>query len=235
MPASYEPLDGRRQAVLIVFVTIALISVAATISDLLEINLMDRVIAGETITDADATANDDRQAIVGLIQLAGLVAGAVVFIRWLTAAYRNADVVAPGTRRYGHGWAIGGWFVPILGMWRPKQVMNDVWRAGWRDVHDVEPGALLGLWWTAYIISTWLANVGSRTFFGDHTAEEIRNGDVALAISDGLDIIGAILAILVVFAASRRLDDGARKLQQPAPEPGDEGWQAPERPAGLPA
>jgi hypothetical protein len=79
-----------------VFIAIAVISVAATISDLLEINLMDRVIAGDNLTTADANANDNRQMIVGVFQFASLIAGAIVFIRWLTAAYRNADVVAPG-------------------------------------------------------------------------------------------------------------------------------------------
>jgi uncharacterized protein DUF4328 len=219
MPESYEPLDGRRQAVLIVFVAIALISIAATVSDLLEINLMDRVIGGEDVSIADANANDERQGIVGLIQLAGLVAGAIVFIRWLTAAYRNTDVVAPGTRRY----------------WRPKQIVNDVWAAGGRDSVDATPGGVLTLWWAAFLISNWLANIGSRTFFGDHTPEEIRNGDVALAISDGIDVVGAILAILVVRMASDRLDDRASSLPEPSPEPSGGDWETPERPAELPA
>jgi hypothetical protein len=235
MPESYEPLDGRRQAVLVIFVVIALISVAATASDLLEVDLMDRIIAGEAVTDADATANDNRQLLVGLLQFAGLIAGAIVFIRWLHAAYRNTDVVAPGTRRYGHGWAIGGWFVPILGMWRPKQVVNDVWAAGGRSPVDAKPGGVLGLWWAAFLISNWLANVSARSVFGDETPDQIRNGDVTLAISDGIDIVGAILAILVVRMASDRLDDRARSLPQPSPEPRDDGFQAPEQPAGLPA
>lgn len=235
MPESYEPLDGRRQAVLVVFIAIAVISVAATISDLLEINLMDGIIAGDSVTTTDANANDNRQMIVGVLQTACLIAGAIVFIRWLTAAYRNADVVAPGTRRYGHGWAIGSWFVPFLSLWRPKQIVNDVWRAGGRDAADAEPGALLGLWWTAFIVSNWVAGIAGRTVFGDQTPEEIRNGDVAFAISDGIDIIGAILAILVVRAAGERLDDRARNLPQPPPEPSGEGWEAPERPAELPA
>ncbi len=214
---------------------IAVISVAATISDLLEIQLLDRSIAGGSITDAEAAANDNRQAIIGVLQFVGLVAGAIVFIRWLTAAYRNTDVVAPGTRRYGHGWAIGSWFVPFLSLWRLKQVVNDVWRAGGRDAADAEPGALLGLWWTAFIVSNWVGGVAARSVFGDQTPEEIRSGDIAYLVSDGIDIIGAILAIYVVRMASDRLDDRARSLPQPSPEPGGEGWEAPERPAELPA
>ena len=52
---------------------------------------MDRIIAGEEVTDAEATSNDNRQAAFGLIQLALGIAAAVVFIRWLHAAYKNVD------------------------------------------------------------------------------------------------------------------------------------------------
>jgi hypothetical protein len=235
MPESYESLDGRREAVVFVFIAIAVISLVATVSDVLELNLMDRIIAGENVSDADIDANDGRQGIVALVQFASLVAGTIVFIRWLRAAYRNVDVVAPGTRRYGHGWAIGSWFVPILSLWRPKQIVNDVWRAGGQDAADAEPGTLLWFWWGAFLVSNWLSNVGGRTLFGDQTPEELRNGTVAVTISDGVDIIGAILAILVVREASNRLRARAAALP-PEPEgPPEPDFEAPERPAGLPA
>jgi hypothetical protein len=234
MPEAYEPLDARRQAVIIVFAAITLISVAATISDILEIRLMDRIIAGETVTTAEADGNDSRQSIIGLLQFAALIAGAIVFIRWLHAAYRNVDVVDRPQRRYGHGWAIGSWFVPILNLWRPKQIINDVWRAGGRDESDARPGLLLLSWWLLFVISNWVANIAIRSSFGEATTEEVRNGSIAYAVSDGIDIFGAILAILVVRAATDRLD-GRAAAKAPAPDGPGGGWQAPERPAGLPA
>jgi hypothetical protein len=235
MPESYEPLDGRRQAVNVVFVALVAISIVACVFDILEVRLMDRIIAGDSISDAEATANDNRQAIMGVIQTAAYLAGAIVFIRWLRGAYRNADVVAPGTRRYGHGWAIGSWFVPILNLWRPKQIVNDVWRAGGYDRPDAEPGGLLVAWWTAFILSGWAANIATRGLFDDQTTQDLRDSSIALAVSDGIDIFGAILAILVVRAATDRLDGRAARMREPAPEPFDGGDEAPERPAGLPA
>jgi uncharacterized protein DUF4328 len=230
MNESYVPLDGRRQAVVIVFVAIAVVSALAVLSDILEIRLMDRVVAGEPVTEADATSNDNRQGLVGIVQFVVLVAGAIAFIRWLHAAYKNVDVVDRPQRRYGHGWAIGSWFVPFLNLWRPKQIVNDVWRAGGKG----EPGELLLMWWLAFVVSNFVANIAIRSSFGDATAEEIRNGSIAYAISDGIDIVGAILAILVVRAATDRLD-GRWAARTPATEGPGSGWQAPERPAGLPA
>ena len=235
MPASYEPLDGRRRAVNVVFAALVAISIVACVFDVLEIQLMDRIVAGDTITEAEATANDNRQGVMGVIQFAAYVAGAIAFIRWLRAAYRNTDVVAAGTRRYGHGWAIGSWFVPFLNLWRPKQIVNDVWRAGGHDAKGTEPGALLLWWWWAFLLSGWAANIALRSWFSDETPDELRRGTIALAFSDGLDVIGAFLAIHVVRAATDRLDGRAAGLRTPADEPPGEGLEAPERPAGLPA
>jgi hypothetical protein len=234
MPEGYEPLDARRQAVVVVFAAIAAISVAAAISDILEIRLMDRIVAGETVTSSEADANDGRQAIMGVLQFGAFIAGAIVFIRWLRAAYRNVDVVDRPQRRYGHGWAIGSWFVPILNLWRPKQIVNDVWRAGAREESDARPGFLLLAWWLLFVISNWVANIAIRSSFGDATPEEVRSGSIAYAVSDGIDIAAAILAILVVRAATGRLD-GRAAATAPTPDGPGGGWQAPERPAGLPA
>ena len=54
----------------------------------------------------------------------------VVFIRWFPQAHRNAAALDPETVRYGTRWAIWSWFVPILSLFRPKQMANDIWRAG---------------------------------------------------------------------------------------------------------
>lgn len=165
MPESYAPLDARRQAVTIVFAGIALVSIAAVIVDVLDLAILDRLIAGEDVTDAELNADDARMRLVGLLQFAAYIAGAVVFIRWLHRAYRNVDSVAPQERRYGHGWAIGAWFVPILSLWRPKQVVNDVWRAGGGD----GPGALLWFWWAVFLVSGWAGNIALRSFLNDDT------------------------------------------------------------------
>jgi hypothetical protein len=234
MPDSYISLDGRRRAVTIIFGAIVAISVAAVISDILYIGLVDRILAGEDVSEAEALAGDDRQSLIGIIQIGAYVAGAIVFIRWLYGAYQNVDVVARPERRYGHGWAIGGWFVPILNFWRPKQIVNDVWRAGGRSAEDTEPGWLPLLWWTAFILSGIANRVAGRAW-DDATLEGTRDGTIAVMVSDVFDIVAAILAILVVKAATDRLDGRAAEIAKP-PEPDEpSSWEAPETPAGAPA
>src|SRR3954451_5754378 len=129
-PDGYESLDGRLKALRIVFALMAVAALVACVFDYFEGSLMDRLIDGENVSDAELSADDSRQGIIGMLGFALYIVCIVVFLRWLHRAYKNLDAVAPTQRRYGTGWAIGGWFVPFLNLWRPKEIINDIWRSG---------------------------------------------------------------------------------------------------------
>jgi hypothetical protein len=234
MSESYIPLRGRAQAVTVVFVIMAVVCGVAVVSDWLEWQLMDRIIAGEEVTDAEATANDDRQGAIGLVQLALTIAAAVVFIRWMYGAYRNVELVAPGERRYSPGWAIGSWFVPILNLFRPKQMINDIWRAGGHDAADARPGFLLLSWWLLFLLSSWIVNFAARSYMSAETAEEIKTGTILYFISDAMAVVCAALAIVIVRKGTDRLDAKAA-AGPPSPVAPEPDFVTPERPAGAPA
>jgi hypothetical protein len=230
MTSGYVPLDGRLRAIKIVFTLLAATTLVAAVSDVLEISLLDRLIAGEDVSDSQLDDNDLRQGLIGLVQFAVFVAAVVVFIRWMLQAYKNVDVVARGTRRYGHGWAIGSWFVPFLNLWRPKEIINDIHRGG----AGPDRTTLLWVWWAFFLISNWIANIALRGVFSDDTPEELRDGSIATLISDILDVPGAILAILVATALTRGLDERAAALPEPEPEPSPDWSPPPDIPAGTP-
>jgi hypothetical protein len=161
----YAPLGGRLKAVVIVFTLITLTWILSAVFGALDLALLNRVIAGEQVSNAEWIAADERIAVIGYLQGAGYLAGAIAFIVWLYRAYHNLDAVAPDKRRFGHGWAIGGWFVPIMALWRPKQIVNDVWRGGGTSQASV----VAWFWWAA-----WVAMFVVRFFGGDdyRTSEE---------------------------------------------------------------
>src|SRR3712207_1026141 len=109
-------------------VVVMVIDLAAVWSGLLELDLLDRLAAGEQVPPDQIDFNDTRQALIGFAQLAFYIVAAIFFIAWFHRGYRNVDAIGPQWRRHGTGWAIGGWFVPILSLWRPKQIVNDMWR-----------------------------------------------------------------------------------------------------------
>jgi hypothetical protein len=146
----YAPLGGRLTALKVVFGLMIALTVGAIVSDAMEIALLQRLIDGQDVRDAELVANDDRQGLIGSAQLVLYLAGVVTFIMWLYRAYQNVDVVKPGGRRYGHGWAIGAWFVPILNLFRPKQIVNDVW---WAGEERPQWSLLVWSWWACFLVS----------------------------------------------------------------------------------
>jgi eukaryotic-like serine/threonine-protein kinase len=68
--------------------------------------------------------------MIALRQGAMWVACAIAFISWMHRAYSNFDALPNAHRRWATGWSIGAWFVPILNAFRPKQIINDIWRSG---------------------------------------------------------------------------------------------------------
>jgi hypothetical protein len=189
-------LESRARWARALLVVVALVDVVAVVADVAEYRLL-----GTEFTDAEADANDLRQAVIGVLQVALFIATAIFFIRWFQRAYDHVDVLG-GTRRFGRGWATGAWFVPILNLWRPKQIANDIWHTGEPRRQDA---ALLGFWWGAFLISNWVSQAAGRLGIQGDTIDELRTSSVLYAIGDAFDLVAAGLAIVVVGRVTERL------------------------------
>src|SRR5262249_47302737 len=218
-------LDRRSKLTLVALGLTIAVDLVAIWSDLREVRLLDRIIDGDLPSPDELDASDTRQGIVGSLQLAVLIVTAVLFIRWFSRAYKNLRALGAYGLRYSAGWAIGAWFVPILNIWRPKQIANDIWRASdpsappeqgvsWRT-RAVPP--LLTFWWILWIASIYVGNQELRTAFSEDTPENLQNGDYIDIASAVLDIGAAALAIAVVVALTRRQQARASALATIAP------------------
>jgi hypothetical protein len=129
----------------------------------------------------------------------------VLFITWLFRAHRS-DRMYPAQLHHASGWAIGGWFVPILNLWRPAQMVLDVRRgasgAGW------PPATLVMWWWWILLVSGVMQRVANGlapeadVAFRPHV-EALRRHLVVDAAASVLSGVAAILAILVVRSTVR--------------------------------
>jgi hypothetical protein len=193
------------------------VELLAVASDAVEANLFDRALSGDTFSEAEAVASDERQAAVGIGQLVVWIGCAVFFIRWLHRAYVNAGPLG-GYRRYDTGWAIGAWFVPFLNLVRPLRIVNDVWRASTRGA---DPHPIVIWWWITFLADTLFARIATQR--GDQdTLAELRSGSIQLLASDAFTLIPAVLAILVLRLHTRAMDAraaeiGASSAAPPAP------------------
>ena len=196
----YRPLSGRAAAATAVLGLLLALDVAAVTSGYFEVQLLDRLIAGETVPDPQLEANDTRVGMIGLGQGALWVACAIAFISWLHRAYGNVDALAPPHARYSKGWTIGAWFVPVMNFFRPKHIVNDVWDSG-----SPRTGApfWLMLWWIGFLISGLLGRIAFPELGEYATLEQLRTDSINYMVSDGFDVVVPALAILVVRVLTR--------------------------------
>jgi Domain of unknown function (DUF4328) len=125
----FQSIEGRAKLVVAALVATIACDVLAMWVDVREIQLMNRIVDGDFPELSELDASDDRQALAGSLVLLTFVGTIVVYLVWFSRAYKNLTSLGATDLRYGSGWAIGAWFVPILNLWRPKQIANDIWRA----------------------------------------------------------------------------------------------------------
>jgi len=207
----------------IALVAVIVSDILAIGSDLLEIRLMSRLVDGDDVSLSSLDSDDLRQGVAALVVFAVFVASTVLFLRWFHRAYSNLPALR-SQPRFKRGWAIGGWFVPIMWFWRPKQIANDIWRGSdpsprALEFTRTEVGSLLGLWWAAWIIGGFVytrstlaylntpaaSDAGISALVGDvQDARDIRYAAILDVVASGIDIAAAVLAILVVRALTSR-------------------------------
>jgi hypothetical protein len=138
-----------------------------------------------------------------------------VFLVWFYRARKNADGRGQD-QRYGPGWAIGAWVIPVANLWFPYQVMADIWRANLPAERRANRARLPGFWWGCWIagdIFALIALASARTAPGLHSVAYIL---VALSVA-----AAAILLIVIVRAITRGPVGRGPAAAQPGPAPLD--------------
>jgi hypothetical protein len=213
----FEPLaDKSKWVTRLLWVTVAL-SVVAVISDAAQVALVQEAASGGTVTRAEADANDSRQAVIGLLQGAAMLATAGFFLVWFHTAYSNLPRLGATGLRYKTWWAVGGWLIPIVNFFRPKQIANDIWRAseptpaadaGWR-ARPVP--AVLGWWWAAWLASG-LLSIGATG--RQDSLDDLEGASIAILLSDAAIAAAGVLAYFVARSITERQEEKARLLAQ---------------------
>ncbi len=209
---SFASGHSRAQWVSIFLALVVVLDVVALVFDYMQIQMVGRVMRGEIITMAEATAIDSRQAVIGGIYLILFIITAILFCMWIHRAYRNLPSLGVDGLKYSPGWAVGGFFVPILNLVRPFQVTTEIWKASdpTTEINDslawkgASTSLLIISWWVLFLISGFLGNIMLRVALQAETLSGILTASYLTFATDAVDIPAAILAILVILNIDRR-------------------------------
>lgn len=118
----------------------------------------------------------------------------LVFVTWLFLACRNVVLYGVRSRR-SPGWAIGAWFIPVVNLWWPKQVVDDALRgsranvpAG-TDVSRLPRSGVVTAWWVCWLLAGVLSGAAAASAMVRGVRLELAapTSDFATVL-DGLDV-----------------------------------------------
>lgn len=147
--------------------------------------------------------------LLATLMLPAMIATYVVSCLWLHRCRRNADWIRPAVHHERSPiWAWLGWWVPVVGLWFPYQVVRDVQRAG----RGSRPGVGLGLWWTGWLVFVCLGRVT-----GQLTVSEGLDPSTyaALPVLEAIAAVATVLALVRWVAVVRRITDDQREIFAP--------------------
>ncbi|MEU5052379.1 DUF4328 domain-containing protein [Streptomyces sp. NPDC021096] len=178
---------------------------------------------------------DGFYAAMLFVYILTLAVTGVLWVIWFRRMRLNAEAFAPGTHRFGSGWAVGSWFTPVVNLWFPKQMANDIYRASAPGGPQSAPKGLLNAWWVLWLVAGGISMVGNamysvaeRKLKTRHTSldsvrDDIETLKTALSISTLallLYVVAALLALLVVRQLTRMQEQRALAGPQAVPPMG---------------
>lgn len=199
-----RPNDQRAKNAITIIWIILIFEILLLISGYFQYELLQSIAKGNEIPMDRINANDRREQIFNTLFFITLIVSFVTFIKWFRRAYYNLHLRVKHLS-FKEGWAAGSWFVPIISLFRPYQIMKELYletkelltEKGISFNQGFNTKAL-GLWWTLWIISNIIGQFEFRYSMNAYTIEELSILTVASMINNIIGIPLALLAIKVI-------------------------------------
>lgn len=197
--------NGQRakNAITLIWIVLAL-EIISAISGYFQYDLLQTAAnCGEISTEA-ATANDTREQVITIIYLIVYIISAVTFIQWFRRAYFNLHQKVTRLAQT-EGWAAGSWFVPIVSLYRPYQIMKELYQETKEllnkkgiSINTNFTTSSLGWWWALWIISNGIGQFIFRYSMSAESMDELITLTVAGLIGNMTGIPLALITVKVI-------------------------------------
>lgn len=211
------PLRQRTTATTVLLVLTCVASVFDAWSDWNNYQVVEDYLAGAPgVGMADLVGADDLSTIAAVLVLITYPLTGAVFLLWLWKARLNAEQIEWDGHRLGRGWTIGGWFCPVVNLWFPYRVVDDIWRVS-RPDGVLDPSTPVRRWWFAWIAtgvaSMWLLRASRE----EASASMLKEVAVANTVATALQCLAGVFVVLVIRriadwqAMPRRVSEDTRR------------------------
>ncbi len=199
MLTKYHPLKGRALWCTLFLGIHGVVTIVGIIFTLAEIDLLSRIERGENVPMNEVVSSDDRMWAIAMTYIGTLILAGIAFIFWMHMAYRNLEPLRGLLQGHSPWWVIFGWIIPIISLFRPYQLMKEIYR-------DSSPGLpgrgeatpLLPIWWALWLVGGWISSVAGNFVFRGETARDFITADRFYIATDALALAALVFALVLV-------------------------------------
>jgi len=180
--------------------------------------------------------------VAALFTLLVFIATIIVFLIWEHRANSNLRPLGVPRPEFSSRWAVGSWFVPILTLWVPFQIVRYIWRKSDPDTVDANGGSYawnysgageftLKAWWGFWIAAGIVGRFSYRISMSANDPSEQMLASWVGIFAAILSGAAALMAISVVRGVTARQEERYKRLLA-ASQP--QYWSQPYSAAGAP-
>jgi len=175
------------------------LDILSVYSSYLQYNLLNAFQNNEEISDLMISTNDYREQGIAILYLIAFIISSITFIQWFRRAYYNLGTFTSTDNT--EGWAAGSWFVPVISIFRPYQIMKEmndktiVFLKTKTTDNVKDDSQIIGIWWGIWVLSNYIGKYVTKYAFKDDSVETLINATVTDMI---LSLIGIPLAYITV-------------------------------------
>ncbi len=142
-------------------------------------------------------------------------AAIVCLVVWVFRANKNATALSSQPLDHSPGWAVGWFFVPFASLWKPYEVMREIYKAS-RTPHDwrkAQGAAIIGWWWADYVFGN-LSGLLLKGMSALHETVPLRGFSIFLYANVILHQLLLLLIVgrIVKWQAKAHRDDGVEAI-----------------------
>ena len=201
-----KPNEKRAKAVILFIWLVLILDVLAVVSWVTRLILLLKISHGHKIIEIVALFSDLNIKIIGILSFLVFFISGILFLMWFFRSYSNLHQLKRKLS-YRRGWAIAGWFVPIVSWYMPYQIMKELYveskkillKKGKINNEDLST-KYLGYWWALWLIYSTFSQISTRFSLNAQTLEKS-------IIAADLIIINHIIAIALALITIKVVKD----------------------------
>lgn len=186
---------------------LALVTIAAIVSDWLQYSMLENI---NWISQEEADRNDARVSFVDNFHFVTMLLSGLAVLIWRYKANRNCWYYGAEQMRFTPEWAVGWSLVPVMNLFRPYQVMQEIWKIStdpetWKNQQS---SVLIKWWWFFCLVDVFFGRVFSRLAikgaFKEETVDQLKQVTSASIASSITTLIACIFTLSLVLEIRKR-------------------------------